>query len=134
MVNHNHRLAEYEELKLSDLSGEHVAILSSGWGKYADQLKSYIEENFEDINLEIRPYFGAETYNECANGNLVLLGGFDSASVHPFIKAIPFVKDKEIGDNYIGFVYVNPPSAPIEKFVNAVSEIVKDTPEIVKEF
>lgn len=134
MMSCNHRLAEKDVMRLEELCGEKVGILSQGWGEKAGLLKEYIENNYKEIKLEIYPYFGADAYNECANNEIILLGGFDSAAVHPFIKAIPFSREDARCDNCLGFVYVNPPSPPIEKFVSAINEIISDNPEIVKFF
>lgn len=118
-----HRLAGRKNLKFSDLIGEEVMILKHTWSSVHAAIINDIKERYPEMDLKMFTYFSADDYNDCANGNGVILTFSDLSKAHPFITTVPM---KENFETSIGLTYLTPPSAQVEKLVRIIKEIVKE--------
>lgn len=115
----NHRLAAKKTIVFEDLKGEEVSILKSTWSNVHGAVADHIREKYPDIKLSILPYFGAEGYNNCANGENIILTFTDLTKAHPFITTVPM---DEAFETSLGLTYLNPPSPAVERLVNLIRE------------
>ncbi len=119
----NHRLTKCKELKFEDLIGEEVMILKHTWSDVHAAVLEEIRTRCPEINLNILNYFSANDYNDCANGDSVILAFSNLTKAHPFITMVPM---DEKFDTSVGLTYLTPPAPHVERFMGIVKEILDE--------
>lgn len=121
-VSMNHRLAGKDRLEMADLYGENVMMMHRGWSNYVDMLRDELWEKHVGIHIVDFDFYSVEVFNQCENGNDMLLAIKSWESVHPLIKIIP------VNWNYgipFGLLYSKEPSKKVLKLLRTIEQIKK---------
>lgn len=118
-VSIQHRLAEKEKLKISDLYGENLLMMHRDWSHYVDELRDEIWKNHSKINIIDFDFYNMDIFNRCENSNDVLLAISSWAIVHPLLKVIPVEWDYSIP---YGLLHSPTPSETVKRFLKAAYE------------
>lgn len=119
-VSVNHRLASKEKLAVKDLYGENLMLMHRGWSNYVDMLRDDIWKNHPQINIIDFDFYNVDIFNECENGNNVLMAIKNWQNVHPLLKIIPVEWNYSIP---FGLLHSPDPSEKVKKLLNAVKKI-----------
>lgn len=119
-VSINHRLAQKEKLEMSDLHGETVMLMRRGWSNYVDMLRDDLWKNHPEVEIADFEFYSVDVFNQCENGNDLLLVIKSWESVHPLLKVIPV--DWNYGTPF-GLLYAKNPSAKVNKLLGVIEQI-----------
>lgn len=119
-VPRDHRLADKEQLELSDLCGETLMMVAEGDSCLNDFIRNDLRQNYPDIRIEDTPHFyDVSVFNRCAETGHVLLTIECWKDVHPGLKNIPVNWEYRIP---YGLMYALDPPENVERFVELVRE------------
>lgn len=119
-VPRDHRLADKEQLELSDLCGETLMMVAEGDSGLNDFIRNDLRQNHPDIRIEDTPHFyDVSVFNRCAETGHVLLTIECWKDVHPGLKNIPVNWEYRIP---YGLMYALNPPEDVERFVELVRE------------
>ena len=135
-MSNNNRLAEKDVLTLNDLKGETITVLSGDSGLMCEKLIDYIEEHNPDIILNKKDYFDYATMNEFANDGQIALDYYGGSYSHPCLVSIPLVIEgmEEEFCSKMGFMYTEPLSNAMKKFITTMQDILEETPDIMPKY
>lgn len=120
-MNRNHPLAEHDRLSLADLKGEHIMIMKQGDSPINDQIRLTIQQEYPNVLIEdIGEHYDAETFNNCAESNHILLSLECWDNIHPSLTSIPMVEDFSLP---FGIICSSHPSEDMSNFI----KIIKST-------
>ena len=118
-----HKLAAKKELKLSDLYGETLVMVSRGDSPTNDRLHEELEKKHPQIHLkEIGYFYDIDVYNRCAESGTLLLNLDCWKDVHPGLVTLPVV-DLHYEIDY-GLCYSKSADVRTLRFLDAVKKIV----------
>ncbi|CVI65882.1 Hca operon transcriptional activator [Clostridiales bacterium CHKCI001] len=120
-VSINHRLANKTKLKIEDLYGENLMLIRRGWSHYVDQLRDEIWTNHPQINIVNFEFYDVNVFNQCENGNNVLMAVSNWEHVHPLLKIIPVEWSHRIP---FGLLYSPTPSKTVKRLLTAVQTVI----------
>lgn len=119
-VRRDHPLAEYSHLKVSDLGGYTLMMVSSGDSPANDQIRQDLTSRYPDIHIQDAGHFyDMSIFNACAESDQVLLTIECWKDVHPGLVTIPVDWDYTIP---YGILYPLHPSADIIAFLKDLKE------------
>lgn len=96
-VSRNHRLADRQQVSISDLYGETLMMVEKGDSGINDFIRNDIETNHPYIHIEDTPHFyDMSVFNRCAETGNVLLTIECWKEVHPALVTIPVDWDYSI--------------------------------------
>ena len=112
-----HRLADKEVLTFQDLYGENFLMMHRGWSSYVDELRADIWKNHPQIHVVDFDIYSMEIFNQCENGNDILMVVENWKDAHPLLKIIPVEWKYTIP---YGILYSQEPSDLVKKFLKGV--------------
>ena len=116
-----HPLAKKEKLTIEDLHGEQLLLMHRGWSSYVDKLRDEITAEHQQIKIVDFDFYDINIFNRCEQEKNVLLVIKSWNCVHPMLKVIPVEWDHSIP---FGVLYSNKPSHTVERFLQAVKEVI----------
>ncbi len=119
-VSIHHRLAGKDRLSVQDLFGENLMMIHRGWNRHVDQLREDIVQKYPQITIVDFPFYDVSVFNECENGNQILMAIDMWANVHPLLKIIPVEWDHVIP---FGLLFSPQPSEYVRVFLHAVARL-----------
>ncbi len=120
-VSLKHRLALKDKLTLDDLKGENLMLIRRNWNETVDRLRDDIVNNHREINIVDFPFFNVDVFNQCENGNNILIAIDEWVNVHPLLKIIPVEWDYELT---FGIMHSPEPSEQVKRLIDTVKEIL----------
>lgn len=120
-VSLKHRLALKDKLTLDDLKGENLMLIRRNWNETVDRLRDDIVNNHREINIVDFPFFNVDVFNQCENGNNILIAIDEWVNVHPLLKIIPVEWDYELT---FGIMHSPDPSEQVKRLIDTVKEIL----------
>lgn len=120
-VSVNHRLANRNQLKISDLYNETFMMMHRGWSSYVDNLRDYLYTNHPQINLVDFDFYDVKVFNQCENSNNILMVVNNWENVHPLLKIISVDWDYDIP---FGILHSPKPSQTVKRLLYAIQDIV----------
>lgn len=120
-VSLKHRLAFKDKLTLDDLKGENLMLIRRNWNETVDRLRDDIVNNHREINIVDFPFFNVDVFNQCENGNNILIAIDEWVNVHPLLKIIPVEWDYELT---FGIMHSPEPSEQVKRLIDTVKEIL----------
>lgn len=121
-VSIHHRLAGKQSLDMQDLYEEKFMLLRRGQMKHVDQLRADILQNHPRIQIVDFDLYNIEVFNQCENGNHVLMAMKMWENVHPLLRIIPVEWDYKMP---FGILHAPQPSAKVQHFLEALRYAVK---------
>ena len=118
----HHRLAAKGSLKIEDLYGEKLLLMSPGWSHYVDMLIEDLEENHPDITIVDFDFYNVDIFNRCENSDDLLMAIDNWKSVHPLLKILRVDWDYQIP---FGLLYSKEPTHTVKRFLKAASAVMK---------
>lgn len=113
-----HRLASKKKLRLTDLYGETLMMVSRGDSPVNDALRDDLEQNHPQIHIEdAGNFYDIGVFNRCEQVGYVLLNLECWKDIHPSLITIPVEWDYAIP---YGLLYALEPSRGILEFIKAV--------------
>lgn len=123
-VSTNHRLAEKEKIKLSDLYGENLMMVKEGDSQVNDNIRRDITKNHPQIHIVDAPrFYDMSVFNKCVQTDNVLLTIECWRDVHPSLVTIPVEWDYVIP---YGLLYKKDSSKDVEKLIETVKRLWND--------
>ena len=120
-VSLNSPLVSKERLSLQDLYGQKFLIIRKGWSEYVDAMREELMEKHPEILLEEFPFYNLRVFNECENGNHLLLAIRKWKQVHPLLKILPV----EWGFGMpFGLLHAEEPSETVQCLLDTVRDIL----------
>lgn len=120
-VSQKHRLAEKDRLKLTDLYGERLMMVSRGDSPMNDEIRDEIEKEHPQIQIEDTPYFyDLDVFNRCDRTGSVLLTLDGWEQIHPSLKTVPLDWNGIIP---YGLLYSRKPSRDVLEFLDAATSL-----------
>ncbi len=116
-----HPLAKKDKLTIEDLHGEQLLLMHRGWSSYVDKLRDEITAEHQQIKIVDFDFYDINIFNRCEQEKNVLLVIKSWNCVHPMLKVIPVEWDHSIP---FGVLYSNEPSHTVERFLQAVKEVI----------
>lgn len=126
-VSLHHPFAAKEQLTVEDLYGENLMLIESGWNHHLDILRNELKQNHPQINIVDFDFFSMKVFNECEKSDDIIMTVEYWKNIHPLLKTIP------IKWNYIipfGILHSPNPSESVQKFLNAVRQVLGITNQI----
>ncbi len=120
IVSVRHKLAEKENVNFEELAGETLLLIGEGRSTYIDELRSLVEKDYKEINIEEIPSYGIEAYNRCAGGDEILIGTGNFLKIHPMLMRIPLQCNIKVS---FGIIYPKNPSETVKNVVKTIKEI-----------
>lgn len=120
-VSVNHRLAKKKRLTIQDLYGENLLLMHRGWSHYIDLLRDDLWENHHRIHIMDFDFYNLDIFNQCENGNDVLIAIENWKPVHPLLKILPVDWSYTIP---FGILHAPEPSKTVRRFLNAVPAVM----------
>jgi DNA-binding transcriptional LysR family regulator len=114
-VSVHHRLAAKSALALSDLRDENLMLIRRGWNTYVDKLRDFASK--EKIHILDFDFFNLSIFNQCENGNDILIAFESWKNAHPLIKILPV--EWEFTVPY-GLLHSPKPTDTVKGFLDAV--------------
>lgn len=121
-VSINHRLARQERLTVQDLYGERIMMIRRGWGHYVDKLRDDLWVNHPQISIVDFDFYDVGVFNQCENGNDLLMAVGNWTAVHPLLKIIPVEWEHSIP---FGILHSHAPSKTVQHFLQATQQVIK---------
>jgi len=115
-----HRLASKDRLNVQDLFGEKLMLMRRGWNRYVDMLRDDMWQHYPQITIEDFSFYDVHAFNQCENGNRLLMAVGSWENVHPLLKIVPVEWEHAIP---FGLLYAPQPSVQVLAFINAVAEV-----------
>lgn len=119
-VSLTHPLAEKDRLTITDLYGENLMLIHRGWSHYIDSLRDDVWMNHSKIHIVDFNFYDVSVFNQCENGNDILMAIGPWSSVHPLLKIIPVEWNYNIP---FGLLYSPKPTKTVQDFLSAIQEI-----------
>lgn len=119
----NHRLADKEIIEYDDLRDETLITVERNRIGYLDEFCDFIQKREPLVKIKEIFSYDADIYNECANGNDIILGMGNLIKIHSMLKRVPIRWDKECS---YGLMYAKDASPTVLKFISTIEEIIKD--------
>lgn len=116
-----HPLAAKERLTVQDLYGENLLLIRRGWNSFVDRLRDDIWQNHPKIHVKDFDFYSVDVFNQCENGNDILMTIDNWKSVHPLLKVLPVEWEHTIP---FGLLHSPEPSPSVEKLLRAVKKSV----------
>ncbi len=120
-VSVHHRLASKSKLTMEDLDGENLMLIQRKWNSYVDDLRDDLLQNYKNINIIDFEFYNMEVFNQCENGNNILMATDGSKKVHPLLKILPVEWNHSIP---FGLFYSPSPSRTVQKFLDNVKTVL----------
>lgn len=115
-----HRLASRKKLRISDLYGETLMMVTPGDSPLNDFLRHDLEQNHPQIHLEdTGHYYDIQVFNRCEQTGNLLLSLACWKDIHPSLVTLPVEWDYAIP---YGLLYALHPPKKILDFLAAVAE------------
>ena len=119
-VRRDHPLAKYGKLKLSDLAGYTLRMVSSGDSPANDAIRKDLKKKCPDIHIEdTGHFFDLSVFSHCAESDEVLLTVECWKDVHPSLVTIPVEWNYTIP---YGILYPLHAGSDIEAFIREIRE------------
>ena len=119
-VSLNHPLAAKKCLHMEDLRGQTIMLIRSGGFRAVDVLREELKNTEPEIQIEEFSFYNTEVFNQCEQGNRLLMAVDNWKNVHPLMKIIPVDWDYSIP---FGLLYAAHPSSNIQKCIDIISEL-----------
>ena len=119
-VSLNHPLAAKKCLHMEDLRGQTIMLIRPGGFHEVDLLREELKNTEPEIHLEEFPFYNTEVFNQCEQGNQLLMAVENWKSVHPLMKIIPVDWNYSIP---FGLLYAAKPSSTIQKCIDVISKL-----------
>lgn len=119
-VSLQHKLAAKDRLSIEDLYGESLMMLGRGHMKQVDSLREDICQNHPEIHIVDFDFYNVEVFNQCENGNYLLMAVQNWQNVHPLLKIIPVEWSHSIP---FGLLHSPNPSAVVKKCISAITKV-----------
>lgn len=119
-VSLQHPLAAKDTLSMNDLYGENLMLLSRGQMKPVDDLREELCQNHPQIHIVDFDFYNVEIFNQCENGNHVLMAVPCWQNVHPLLKIIPVEWNHSIP---FGLLHSPNPSDVVKKCISAITKV-----------
>lgn len=120
-----HPLASKERLTVQDLYGENLLLIRRGWNSFVDMLRDDVLQNHPQIQVKDFDFYDVSVFNQCENGNDILMTIDNWKNVHPLLKVLPVEWGHTVP---FGLLHSPEPSPTVQRFLKAVkaaSEIRK---------
>jgi DNA-binding transcriptional LysR family regulator len=114
----HHRLAAKNSLTVQDLSEESLMLIHRGWNTYVDVLRNFIER--QPIDIVDFDFFNVSVFNQCENGNDLLMAFDEWRNVHPLLRILPVEWEYTVP---FGLLHSPAPSATVQVFLDAVRTV-----------
>lgn len=118
-----HPLASKSRLAVEDLYGENLLLIRKGWNHFVDVLRDDIKRDHPQIHVKDFDFFSVSVFNQCENGNDILMTIDNWKNVHPLLKVLPVDWDYTIP---FGLMHAPKPSPLIRRFLNALEKILRE--------
>lgn len=115
-----HPLVEKDRLKIEDLYGQKLMLIQRGQMKQVDILRDDLWQNYPEIHIVDFDFFNTEVFNQCENGNHVLMAVPSWQNVHPLLKIIPVEWEHTIP---FGLLHSHTPSPVVQSCIDAIINI-----------
>jgi DNA-binding transcriptional LysR family regulator len=119
-VSLNNPLTGKKRLHMEDLRGQTIMLIRPGGFREVDLLREELRNKEPEIHLEEFPFYNTEVFNQCEQGNRLLMAVESWKNVHPLMKIIPVDWDYSIP---FGLLYPAHPSARIQKCIDAITKL-----------
>ncbi|WP_165062916.1 MULTISPECIES: LysR family transcriptional regulator [unclassified Adlercreutzia] len=120
-VPRSHPLAQRRSLTWSDLEGQSIMLVQKGASPVMDSLRSEIERDYSNINIEDTPrFYSIETFNECERKSMLMETLDAWEGVHPGFVSLPMEWSYRVP---YGLIYSKDPAAVIRDFVNEIASV-----------
>ena len=119
-----HPLADKKRLRMQDLRGRTIMLIRSGKFHEVDRLREELKNKEPEIRIEEFPFYNTEVFNQCEQGDRLLMAVDNWKNVHPLMKIIPVDWDYSIP---FGLLYASQPSATVRKCIDAISKLYGGT-------
>lgn len=114
-----HPLAAKSRLTPEDFHGEKFMLIKRGWNKYLDALRDDLWRDHPQVNIIDFDQFTLDVFNQCENGNNIIMTIDTWENVHPLLKTIPVDWDYTIP---YGLLHAPEPSPTVQRFLEAVDK------------
>lgn len=114
-----HPLASKEHLKVQDLYGQNLLLICRGWNSFVDVLRDDIWQNHPEIHIKDFDFYNVSVFNQCENGNDILMTIDNWKNVHPLLKVISVDWGHTIP---FGLLHSPEPSPTVQRFLSAVKK------------
>lgn len=113
-----HRLADRDEISVTDLYGENLMLMRRGWSRYVDNLRDDLWQNHSQINIVDFDFYDLSVFNRCESSNDVLMTVNNLANVHPLLKLIHVRWEHCIP---FGLLHARTPLESVRRFLSVFS-------------
>lgn len=117
----NHPLAARRQLKIEDLYGQQLMMLRPGSMKSMDDLRIWLSRNHPQIEIVSFDLYTLDVFNECENGNRLLITVERWKSVHPLIKMVKM--DWKYQMPY-GLLHAPRPEPKVQRFLEVLKSVI----------
>ena len=121
-VSIHHKLASKDILEITDLYGENLMLIHTGWSNHVDDLREDVLKNHKEINIVDFDFYNMDIFNKCENSNNVLLAFSGWSNIHPLLKVIPVNWDYSIP---YGLLYSKNPSEKVKRVLQSAKNTIK---------
>lgn len=119
-VSLDHPLAGKDRLSMEDLRGQTLMLIQRGGFHEVDHLRDELENTEPEIQIEEFSFYNTEVFNQCEQGNRLLMAVENWKNVHPLMKIIPVDWDYSIP---FGLLYASHPAPTIQKCIDVISKL-----------
>jgi len=119
-VSRGNPLAEKDRLEPEDLYGENLMILKRGQMGQMDRLRDELVEKHPQVQIVDFDFYNTETFNQCENGNDILVAVENWQHVHPMLKIIPVNWDHAIP---FGLLHSKEPASAVRSCIEAIVKV-----------
>jgi DNA-binding transcriptional LysR family regulator len=119
-VSLNHPLSAKKRLSLHDLYGQRVMLIRHGAFREVDLLREELETQHPEIAIEEFSFYSTDVFNQCEQGDDLLMAVENWADVHPLLKIIPVDWDHSIP---FGLLYSARPSDTVRQCIDAIEKL-----------
>lgn len=120
-VSIHHDLASKSRLSIADLYGEEFYMMRRGWSLYVDRLRDELLNHHPQVKITDFQFYNVDIFNQCENGNHLLMAIDNWKTVHPLLKIIPVDWDYTIP---FGLLHSPNPSEKVRQLLDAVQDII----------
>ncbi len=96
-------------------------MIQRGWNTYLDVMRDELLQNHSQINIVDFDMFTVSAFNQCENGNQLMICIDNWANVHPLLKVLPVDWDYTIP---FGLLHSPNPSPNVKRFLDAVAQVI----------
>jgi DNA-binding transcriptional LysR family regulator len=119
-VSLKHLFSARRRLSMRDLYGQHVMLIRPGAFREVDRLREDLNTHYPEIHLEEFSFYNTDIFNQCEQGNSLLMAVESWKNVHPLLKIIPVDWDYSIP---FGLLYSAHPSDIVRQCIDAVKRL-----------